>query len=527
MEEEEEESIEYVKSGDKIVVFPDDIDIATNYLALSKTLIPEIPISIGNFINLTSLILKNNSKLESLPETIGNLTKLEDLNLENNNLSSLPETIGNLINLYNLNLENNKLSTLPETIKNLIKLSTLNLENNKLTYAIIPTLTALTLAIKNNSARTNVTYLLNGNNIEIPINHAKMDAKNDEDIVYVSITTHGFVPIDDMNDNKPILFKLDDTINSLEIQRACALSSINLYPIDVVKQDTFSELIKDKLLNSITCPTMCSIDDDFVTNCKNIQGDLKCEKDEKGDPHTGEIFEQFKKTYDKRYPKSKIFSKAQAPAVAQAPKPNRVFFDEIGNKIFSFNEIEYLIKGYKKRDWKISIYIKTKDNDIEEYDITKYLIRPSQLIARELLFSLYDFKINEDTPNYRNYTRDKYSFYLETLINFLHKTLNYKNIKIFDFSCGTLVKNSLWLTKNPEFLPSEDVLVDQIAENIEEFYGGKQHIQPIIKNIHPIIKKNTNKKRPTKKRPTKKRSTKKKTTKKRPTKKKTTKKNRK
>ena len=99
-------------------------------------------------------------------------------------------------------------------------------------------------------------------------------------------------------------------------------------------------------------------------------------------------------------------------------------------------------------------------------------------------------------------------------------------IKIFDFSCGTLVKNSLWLTKNPEFLPSEDVLVDQIAENIEEFYGGKQHIepiikniQPILKNIHPIIKKKTNKKRPTKKKSTKKRPNKKKITKKRTTKK--------
>jgi len=230
MEEDELDEVEYVKNGPHVNTFPDDIDSNTDYLSLSKTTIKEIPPSIEKLTKLNFMKVVNGSLLR-LPETIGNLVNLKNLNLSNNRLSSLPKTIGNLVNLNDLNLSNNMLSSLPETIKNLINLYYLDLSNNKLTYDIIPILKSLVSAIKINSReKPYIRYILNDNNIEMPVDHDKMDSKNNDDVVYVSITTHGSIPIDDTNNNKPLLFNVIDTLNSLEIQRVCALSAINLYP---------------------------------------------------------------------------------------------------------------------------------------------------------------------------------------------------------------------------------------------------------------------------------------------------------
>jgi Leucine-rich repeat (LRR) protein len=55
---------------------------------------------------LTKLLLSEN-QITSLPESIGNLTNLEELDLSGNELSVLPETIFNLNNLTKLSLSNN------------------------------------------------------------------------------------------------------------------------------------------------------------------------------------------------------------------------------------------------------------------------------------------------------------------------------------------------------------------------------------------------------------------------------------
>ena len=73
-----------------------------------------------------------NKKVTSLPESIGSLTLLTELNLEENELSSLPDTIGNLKSLTELYLNNNQLSSLPDTIDNLKSLTILNLTMNSL-----------------------------------------------------------------------------------------------------------------------------------------------------------------------------------------------------------------------------------------------------------------------------------------------------------------------------------------------------------------------------------------------------------
>jgi len=99
----------------------------------------------------------NDNKLATLPEWIGELTALKNLDLGNksdskkqesndvdelkadsidraasNKLSRLPESIGNLTDLENLNLRNNQLSTLPESICQLKMLRRLWLDGNPL-----------------------------------------------------------------------------------------------------------------------------------------------------------------------------------------------------------------------------------------------------------------------------------------------------------------------------------------------------------------------------------------------------------
>ncbi|HAS44982.1 MAG TPA: hypothetical protein DCS93_31160 [Microscillaceae bacterium] len=70
--------------------------------------------------------------LEPLPDTMGDLTNLQELMLDSNGLTELPETIGNLKNLKILSLKNNRVTSLPESIKTLVNLEELHLSWNPL-----------------------------------------------------------------------------------------------------------------------------------------------------------------------------------------------------------------------------------------------------------------------------------------------------------------------------------------------------------------------------------------------------------
>jgi len=104
-----------------------NLDLSCSYFLLTS-----LPESIGNLFTLKNLNIGIN-QLTSLPESIGNLIALENLNLGINKLTTLPKGIGNLIALENLNLGINKLTTLPKGIGNLITLKILNLSQNQLT----------------------------------------------------------------------------------------------------------------------------------------------------------------------------------------------------------------------------------------------------------------------------------------------------------------------------------------------------------------------------------------------------------
>ena len=101
-------------------------------LNLSNKNITILPESIGNLVDLMDLELYNN-QITILPESIGNLTNLSALNLENNQITSLPESFGNLTNLNDLDLSKNKLTTLPESFGNLTNLNGLDINENPLT----------------------------------------------------------------------------------------------------------------------------------------------------------------------------------------------------------------------------------------------------------------------------------------------------------------------------------------------------------------------------------------------------------
>ena len=87
--------------------------------------------SIEELSNLDKLYL-NNNQLTSLPKEIGNLTSLQTLYLGDNQLTSLPGEIGNLTSLQRLDLYNNQLTSLPKEIGNLTSLYRLDLSDNQL-----------------------------------------------------------------------------------------------------------------------------------------------------------------------------------------------------------------------------------------------------------------------------------------------------------------------------------------------------------------------------------------------------------
>ncbi|MFW9877723.1 MAG: leucine-rich repeat domain-containing protein [Candidatus Thorarchaeota archaeon] len=89
----------------------------------------EITSSIGMLSSLRELLLWKN-ELTYLPHTIGKLSSLELLNVRLNQLKVLPDSIANLSLLKELNLHDNQLIYLPESLQGLISLEKLNLSWN-------------------------------------------------------------------------------------------------------------------------------------------------------------------------------------------------------------------------------------------------------------------------------------------------------------------------------------------------------------------------------------------------------------
>jgi len=94
-----------------------------------------IPSTIGQLSSLQSLYLNSNQLTGTIPSTIGQLSSLQYLYLYSNQLTgTIPSTIGQLSSLYYLYLAYNQLTgTIPSTIGQLSSLQGLVLNNNQLT----------------------------------------------------------------------------------------------------------------------------------------------------------------------------------------------------------------------------------------------------------------------------------------------------------------------------------------------------------------------------------------------------------
>jgi Leucine-rich repeat (LRR) protein len=141
---------------------PDTICNLTNLnnltiLDLRFNTLTEVPETIGNLTNLTHLDISYN-RLIKVSKAVCNLKHLLHLSIRNNNLSELPETIGNLTNLNVLDACCNKLIKLPTSIGNINKITYLHLGNNELTE-LPETIGSLTNLIQLYLPKNNLTKL--------------------------------------------------------------------------------------------------------------------------------------------------------------------------------------------------------------------------------------------------------------------------------------------------------------------------------------------------------------------------------
>ncbi len=110
-------------------------------LNLSTNNLEEIPESIGALKSLKKLIIYAN-QLKIIPPSMSDLTSLEELDLHRNQIEALPDSIGNLGVLKKLLLSDNNLKSLPESMAKLTSLELLFLNKNEIN-AIPPKLKKL------------------------------------------------------------------------------------------------------------------------------------------------------------------------------------------------------------------------------------------------------------------------------------------------------------------------------------------------------------------------------------------------
>ena len=83
--------------------------------------------------------------IAALPSSIGNLTRLTNLNIDRNRLEALPAEVGRLVNLGVFSLRENQLRALPHEIGTCEELHVLDVSGNRLPHLPF-TLTNLTIS---------------------------------------------------------------------------------------------------------------------------------------------------------------------------------------------------------------------------------------------------------------------------------------------------------------------------------------------------------------------------------------------
>jgi len=120
--------------GVSITAFPSEILKlnALRGLFLKGHALKELPEDIGSLYELIELNLADNNDLGKLPAGIGNLRNLKKLDIRYCGLTTLPPELGNLKNLEFLQMWGNGFVDLPYCVTELSSLKELYLKNNKL-----------------------------------------------------------------------------------------------------------------------------------------------------------------------------------------------------------------------------------------------------------------------------------------------------------------------------------------------------------------------------------------------------------
>ena len=108
-----------------------------------------IPDALGGLTNLRGLSLQVNGLTGPIPDALGNLTNLEKLDFGFNGLTGpIPDALGDLTNLHELSLQSNGLTgPIPDALGNLTNLGWLSLSGNALTGPIPDALGNLTILL--------------------------------------------------------------------------------------------------------------------------------------------------------------------------------------------------------------------------------------------------------------------------------------------------------------------------------------------------------------------------------------------
>lgn len=117
----------------------------------SQSLSGTLSEGIGNLTNLQSVLLQNNDIFGPIPTGIGKLEKLQALDLSNNRFNGgIPSSLGNLKNLDYLRLNNNSLlGPCPDSLSNIEGLTLVDLSYNNLSGSL-PKISARTFKIIGN-----------------------------------------------------------------------------------------------------------------------------------------------------------------------------------------------------------------------------------------------------------------------------------------------------------------------------------------------------------------------------------------
>lgn len=115
------------------ISIPQEIGGLTNLKELNivNGKLTQVPRAIANLGNLERLSLQRNN-LRDLDGILDGLISLEQLYLDNNSLQTLPSGIGNLRNLKSLFVGNNQISVLPSEMANLVSLTGLDIQHNQI-----------------------------------------------------------------------------------------------------------------------------------------------------------------------------------------------------------------------------------------------------------------------------------------------------------------------------------------------------------------------------------------------------------